>query len=168
MLVGLQLIYLLDVLSISSKSCCATLYHFKKFRFPFRKTSRWKFLDVKLAQLAVRMAAPMENNRTTTEELGKWVLYFIIHPPKSVDILNRKNAFFGICSETIAAMLLICGRFQFFHRKSANQNFESAICGFPHLRTDLRKCPALNHTNAELPFLGSYCKSFFRLGHHKK
>ena len=77
MLVGLQLIYLLDELSMSSKSSGATLCHLKKFKFPFGKTSRWKLFDVKLTQFAVRIAANMENNRVTTEKLGKGVLYFI-------------------------------------------------------------------------------------------
>ena len=77
MLVGLQLIYLLDELSMSSKSSGVTLCHLKKFKFPFGNTSRWKLFDVKLTQFAVRIAAPMENNRVTTEKLGKGVLYFI-------------------------------------------------------------------------------------------
>ena len=51
--------------------------------------------------------------------------------------------------------MLICGRFQFCYRKSANVcgkklvrksanlNLESAIFEFVNLRTGLRKCPAL-------------------------
>ena len=73
MLVGLLPIYLLDVLGMSSKWSCATLYHFKNF--PFRKTSRWKFLDVKPTHFAV-IAAPKKNNLSTAEELDKDVLYF--------------------------------------------------------------------------------------------
>ena len=76
MLVGLQLIYLLDVLSMPSKSCCATLCHCKKSKFPSEKQAV-KFLDVKLTQFAVRIAAPVENNRAAAKELGKWVLYII-------------------------------------------------------------------------------------------
>ena len=76
MLVGLEPIYLLNVLGMSSKSFCATLRHFKKSKFPFTKTSRWKFLDLKLTHFAVRIAAPLENNRSTAEELGERVLYF--------------------------------------------------------------------------------------------
>ena len=71
MLVGLQHICLLDVLGMPSESSCATLCHFKKPKYPFRKTSRSKFLDVKLARFAVRLAAPMENNRSTATKLGK-------------------------------------------------------------------------------------------------
>ena len=58
MLVGLQPIYLLNVLGMSSKSfCAATLCYFKKSKFSFRKTSRWMFLDVKPAHFAVRHMA---------------------------------------------------------------------------------------------------------------
>ena len=77
MLVGLQLFCLLDVLGMLSKSFCATLCHFKKSKFPFRKTSRLKFLGLKPNQFAVRTAAVLENNCSTEEELGKGVLYFI-------------------------------------------------------------------------------------------
>ena len=77
MFLGLQPIYLLDKLGMSLKSFCATLCHFKKCKFPFRKTSCWKFVNIKLTHFAVRRAAPMENNRSTTEELGKGVLYFM-------------------------------------------------------------------------------------------
>ena len=77
MLVGLQPIYFLDdvgLLGMSSKSSCGTPCHFKKPKFSLRKTSRWKFLDVKLARIAVRIAAPMENNRSAAAGLGKEVL----------------------------------------------------------------------------------------------
>ena len=74
MLLRLQLIYFLDVLGMSSKSSCAKPFPTK---FPFRKTSRWKFFDVKLTHFAARIAAPMENNRSTAKKLGKGVLYFI-------------------------------------------------------------------------------------------
>ena len=77
MLVGLQLIYLLDVLGMSSKSSYATLGHFKKSKFPFKKTSRKKFRDVKLTHFAARIAAPMENNHSTAKKLGEAMLYFI-------------------------------------------------------------------------------------------
>ena len=61
MLVGLQPIYLLNVLGMSSKSsCAATLCHFKTSKFSFRKTSRWKFLDVKPTHFAVSIAAPKQ------------------------------------------------------------------------------------------------------------
>ena len=76
MLVGAQPIYLLNVLGMSSKSSCATLCHFKKSEFFFTKTSRWKFLDLKRTHFAVRIAAPLGNNRFTEEELGERVLYF--------------------------------------------------------------------------------------------
>ena len=72
------IIYLLDVqLGMSSRSSCATLYHFKKSKFPFRKTSRWKFFDIKPTHFGARTAASKENNHFTAEELGKGVLYFI-------------------------------------------------------------------------------------------
>ena len=54
----------------------ATLCHSKKSKFSFTKTSRWKFLDLKPTHFAVKIAAPQENNRSTTEELGERVLYF--------------------------------------------------------------------------------------------
>ena len=142
---------------MSSKSSCATLCHFKKSKFSFTKTSRWKFLDLKPTHFAVRIAAPLENNRSTAEDLGEWCCTLEIHPPKSVDALNCKNVFFGNCRNNPSDVvdLRICGRFQFFYRKSANvcgkksvrksanQNLKSAICGFADLRTGLRKCPAL-------------------------
>ena len=68
--------YLLNVPGMSPKSSCATLCHFKKSKFSFTKTSRWKFLDLKPTHFAVRIAAPLENNRSKTEELGERVLYF--------------------------------------------------------------------------------------------
>ena len=77
MLIGLEPIYLLNVLGVSSKSSCATLRHFKKSKFSFTKTSRWKFLDLTLTHFAVRTAAPLGNNRSTAEELERErVLYF--------------------------------------------------------------------------------------------
>ena len=78
MLVGLQPTYLLNVLGMRLKSSCAsaTLCHFKKSKFSFTKTSRWKFLDLKSTHFAVRIAAPSENNRSTTKELSERVLYF--------------------------------------------------------------------------------------------
>ena len=58
MLVDLKPIYVLNVLlGMSSKSSTSTFCHFKKSKFPFRKTSRWKFLDVKLTQFSARTAA---------------------------------------------------------------------------------------------------------------
>ena len=84
MMVGLvQSIYLLNVVGMSSKLFCATLCHVKQSKFPFKKTSCWKFLDVKLTHFAI--AAPIENNCSTVEELGTGVFYFInrstqIHP----------------------------------------------------------------------------------------
>ena len=78
MLVDLQPINLPHVQAgMSSKSSYPTLCHFKKSEFPFRKTSLWKFLDVKPTHFAARTAASKENNRSTAEELGKGVLYFI-------------------------------------------------------------------------------------------
>ena len=76
MLVGLQPIYLLNVVGMSSKSSSAILCRFKKSKFSFTKTSRWKFLDLKPTHFAVRIAAPLGNNRFTAEELGERVLYF--------------------------------------------------------------------------------------------
>ena len=108
MLVGLQFIYLLNVLGMLSKSSYATL---------------WKFLDLKPTHFAVRIATPLKNNRITTEELGERVWYVINTSPKSVDTLNRINVFFLEIAETILLMLFICGRFQFFYRKSEN------VCG---------------------------------------
>ena len=75
MLVGLQRIYVRNVVGMSSKSSCATLCHFKKFKFSFTKTSHWKFLDVKPTHFVVTIAAPLGNNRSTAEELGERALY---------------------------------------------------------------------------------------------
>ena len=69
MLVGLQPTYLPDVLGMSPKLSCAIPGHFKKFKFLFRKTSRWKFLDVKLARFDVKIAAHTENNPSTAANL---------------------------------------------------------------------------------------------------
>ena len=87
MLVDLQPIYFLNVglLGMLSKSSCATPCHFKNLKFSFRKTSHWQFLDVKLARFAVGIAAPMENNRSTS---GTWqggvVVYKYIHSTLSI------------------------------------------------------------------------------------
>ena len=61
----------------SSKSSWATLCHFKKSKFSFTKTSHWKFLDRNPTHFAVRIAAPLGNNRSAAEELGDRVLYFV-------------------------------------------------------------------------------------------
>ena len=142
MLVGLQPIYLLNVVGLSSQSSSATLCHFKKSKFFFTKTSRWKFLDLKPTHFAVRIAAPLGNNRSTAEELGERVLYFRNTSAQICRYFESyKRFFFFEITETISVMLLICGRFQFFYRKSANvcgkksvrksanQNLKSAICG---------------------------------------
>ena len=72
MLVGLQHIYLLDVhLGMSSISSFATLSHFENFKFPFRKTSYWKFLDFKPTHFAARTAVSKENNRSAAEKRGE-------------------------------------------------------------------------------------------------
>ena len=76
MLVSLQLIYLLQVVAMSSKSSFANSCHLKS-KFVFRKTNRWEFFDVKLARFAARIATPIENNRSTAAELVKGVLYLI-------------------------------------------------------------------------------------------
>ena len=75
MLVGLQSIYLLNVLGMSSNRFVQP-FTTSKSLFSFTKTSRWKFLDLKPTHFAVRIAAPLENNRFTAEELGERVLYF--------------------------------------------------------------------------------------------
>ena len=97
------------MLGMPSKSSCATLYHFKKSKFFFTKTSRWKFLDLKPTHFAVRIAAPLGNNRSTAEDLAERCCTLEIHPSKSVDALNRKNVFFLEIEKTIRVMLLICG-----------------------------------------------------------
>ena len=133
---------------MSSKSSCATLCHFKKSKFSFTKTSRWKFLDLKSTHFAVRIAAPLGNNRSTAENLGERCCTLEIHSPKSVDALNRKNVFFLEIAKTIPVMLLICGRFQFF---TANPQMFAVRNRFANPQTktlspqfaDLRKCPAL-------------------------
>ena len=70
MLVGLQLTYLLNVLGMSSKSSCATLCHFNKSKFSFTKQAVGSFSTLSQLIFAVRIAAPLENNRSTAEELG--------------------------------------------------------------------------------------------------
>ena len=110
MLVGLQPIYLLNVVGMSSKSSSATLCHFKKSKFFFTKTSRWKFLDLKPTHFAVRIAAPLGNNRSTAEELGERVLYFRNTSAQICRYFESyKRFFFFEIAETISVMLLICG-----------------------------------------------------------
>ena len=75
MLVGMQHIYVLNVLGMSSKSFGATLSHFKKSKFSFTKTSRWKFFDLKPTHFAVKVAALQGNNRSTADKLGERMLY---------------------------------------------------------------------------------------------
>ena len=90
MLVSLQPIYLLNLLGMSSKLFCATFCHFKKSKNSFTKTSLWEFLDLKPTHFAVRIAAPPENDCSTTEELGESrdregvVLQKYIHPNLSI------------------------------------------------------------------------------------
>ena len=110
---------------MSSTSSCSTPCHFKKPKFPFRKTSLWKFLDVKLARFAVRiaLAATMENNGCTVAELGKGVLYFINTSTQLCRYIKRKNVCFCKLQRKIPTVLLLCGfaiDFNFFYRKSAN------------------------------------------------
>ena len=95
MLLGLQPIYLLNVVGMSLKSSCATLCHFKKSKFFFTKTSCWKFLDLKPIHFAVRIAAPLwEIIVPQQRNLVRVCCTLEIHSPKSVDTLNRKNVFF--------------------------------------------------------------------------
>ena len=134
---------------MSSKSFCATriLWHFKTSKFSLGKTSRGKFLDIKPTHFAVRIAALLENNRSTIEKLAKEMLYFINTCTKSVDTMNLKNVFFRKLQRndpSDVVDLRIWGKFQFFYRKSANvwgkrsfrksanQNLESALCGLAH------------------------------------
>ena len=51
--------------------------HFQKSKFSLRKTSRSRFLAVKLARLAVRILELKENKRSTAAELGNGVLCLI-------------------------------------------------------------------------------------------
>ena len=76
MLVGLQPIYLPNVLGMSLKLFCATVRHFQKSKFSFTKTRCWKFLDLMPNQFAVKIAAFPGSNRSTAEELGERVLCF--------------------------------------------------------------------------------------------
>ena len=94
MLVGLLPIYLQNVLGMTSKSSCATLCYFKKSKFSFTKTSRWKFLDLKPTYFAVRIAAPLGNNRSTTEKLAERVLCFRNTSTQIVDTSSRQNVLF--------------------------------------------------------------------------
>ena len=116
MLVGLQPIYLLNVLGVSSKSSSATLCHFKKAKFSFTKASRWKFHDVKPTYFAVRIAAPLENNHSTTEELGEKVLYFRNTSTQICRYVDVKTYFFRNCRNDLSDVvdMRICGRLQFF------------------------------------------------------
>ena len=78
MLLGLQPIYLPNVQDKTViKVVLCNLCHFKKSKFSFTKTSRWKFLDLKPTYVAVRIAATLGNIRSTAEEHGERVLYFI-------------------------------------------------------------------------------------------
>ena len=137
---------------MSSKSSWATLCHFKKLKFSFTKTSHWKFLDLKPTHFAVRIAAPLGNNRSTAENLGEKCCTLEIHSPKSVDVLNRKNVFLWKLQKRSQWILLICGRFQFFtanpqmfaeRNRFANTQTKTLSPQVADLRAALRKCPAL-------------------------
>ena len=155
MLVGLQPIYLLNVVGMSSKSSRAILCRFKKSKFFFTKTSRWKFLDLKPTHFAVRIAAPLGNNRSTAEELGERVLYFSNTSTQICRYFESYKRFFLEIAETISVMLLICGfavDFNFFtanpkmfavRNRFANPQTKTISPQFADLRTGLWKCPAL-------------------------
>ena len=134
MLVGLQPIYFLNVLDMSSKSSCATICHFKKSKFSFTKTSRLKFLDVKPTHFAIRIAAPLGNNRSTAEELGDRVLYIRNTSTKSVDTLNRKYVLFWKLQKQSQWCCWFAVDFNFLpqmfavRNRFANLNLGSAIC----------------------------------------
>ena len=102
-------IYLLDVLSKSS--CCATSCNFKRSKLPFKKTSRWKFFDVRQARFAVKIAALIEKSRSTAAELGNGLLYLI----------NRST---HICRCNAGKLV---GESESFHFFSLFQRFISSI-----------------------------------------
>ena len=62
--------------------------------FSFRKTSHWKWINVKLTRFAVRIAAPTENIRFTAAELYKGVLYFINTFAKICRYIEPSKRFF--------------------------------------------------------------------------
>ena len=155
MLVGLQPIYLLNVLGMSSKSFCATRCPFKTSKFFFTKTSRWKFFDLKPPHFAVRIAAPLGNNCSTAEKLAERALYFRNASTQIVHTLNRKKRIFLEIAETISVRLLICRfavDFNFFtanpqkfavRNRFSNPQTKTLSPQFADLRTGLRMCPAL-------------------------
>ena len=120
MLVGLQPIYLLNVVGMSSKSSCATLCHFKKPKFSFTKTSLWKFLDLKQTHIAVRIAATLGNNRSTAEKLSEKVLHFRNISIQICRYIESSKRIFLEIAETIPVMLLICGFAVDFNFLNAN------------------------------------------------
>ena len=88
----LQPIYIFNLLSMLRKSFCTTFCHFKKSKFSFTKTSRWKFFDLQPTHFAVRITAPVGNNCFTVAELDERRCTLEIHLSKSVN--NRNNVFF--------------------------------------------------------------------------
>ena len=120
MLVDLQPIYLPNVLGMSSKSSGATL---------------WKFLDLKPSHFAVRIAAPLENNRITTKELGERVWYFINKLPQICRYIESCKRIFLEIAETIPLILLICGFAVDFNFFTANPRMVAERNQFPNPQT---------------------------------
>ena len=164
MLVGLQPIYLLQVVGMSSKSI-ATLCHFKKSNFSVTKTSRWKFLDLKPTHFAVRIVAPLGNNRSTAEELGERMLYIrntSTQICRYIESYKPLFLFFFEIAETISVMLLICGfavDFNFFtanpqmfaaRNRFANPQTKTLSPQFAGLRTCRPVCGSAQHWKLEL------------------
>ena len=153
MLVGLQPIYLLNVVGLSSQSSSATLCHFKKSKFFFTKTSRWKFLDLKPTHFAVRIAAPLGNNCSTAEELGERVLYFRNTSAQICRYFESYKRFFFLklqkrfqwCCWFAVDFNFFTANPQMFAVRNRFANLQTKILSpqFADLRTGLRKCPAL-------------------------
>ena len=78
------------LLNMSSIRLVQHFCRFKKSKFLFRKTSRWKFFDIKLARFVERISAPVKNNRSTAAELGKSMCGFLCQIPKQLP----KTSFF--------------------------------------------------------------------------
>ena len=129
---------------MSSKLSSATLCHFKKSKFPFRKQAVGSLLTLSKLIFPQEKQHPRKTIVPQQKNLVRGCCNMLIHLSKSDDTLKHKNVFFFWKlqrNDTSDVDLRICGRFQFFYRKSenvcgkksvckyANQNLEYAICG---------------------------------------
>ena len=130
---------------------------FQKLLVSLQKTSRCKFLDVKLARFIVRIAASMESNRSVAAGLGKRVLYFTNAFTQLCRYIEPQNVFFWLSAKkppNSVVALRICGRFQFFtanlqvfavRNRFANPQIKTLSSQFAELRTCGPICGSAQH-----------------------